>query len=345
MHVWNTALIFVRDANHTNAEGNFACHASTVWEGDFSMHDLTKPAAAHQQSRHGLQPDAFALDAVQEWVLNEASALPAELFRLSSFWHMDWFMQHLPTDRKARYTARLAQSENYGIACGLTSVLQEAHQAGGLNEDDSSLVGADCREILASKRYANDLDRTAFIDVIMGQMYPDAHDHLIVDQARRDKYAAKSKLFADEATEILNRKGSKALKGGKPHAHVIGAMSGTHAALLARGFTVTATDMSPDVVGTNLGGVTVSLGSDGENQKHIGAADIVITTGMTLPNGTLPAVTRAARDSNTSTMIWAVTGRNLGHYYTAHGIDCVISDPAPFMQLPGPTRIGIWRRL
>jgi Putative heavy-metal chelation len=307
------------------------------------MHDLVKPAA-YLQPRHALQPEAFAPDAVEQWALKKASALPTELFRLSSFWHMDWFIQHLPADRKTRYTARLAQSENYGIACGLTSVLQEAHQAGSLNENDSSLVGADCRDILESKRYANDLDRTAFIDVVMGQMYPDAHDHLTVDQARRDKYAAKSKLFADEASNVLARKGSKAIKGDKPHAHVIGAMSGTHAALLARGFTVTATDMSPDVVGTNLGGVTVSLGSDIENRKHIEAADIVIATGMTFPNGTLPTVMRAARDNNTSTMIWAVTGRNLGHYYTAHGIDCVISDPAPFMQLPGPVRIGISRR-
>jgi hypothetical protein len=308
------------------------------------MHDLTKSAAADLQPRHALQPEAFAPDAVERWALKQASALPAEVFRLSSFWHMDWFIQHLPTDRKTRYTARLAQSENYGIACGLTSVLQETHQVDGLNDDDSSLVGADCRDILANKRYANDLDRTAFIDVVMGQMYPDAHDHITVDQARRDKYAAKSKLFADEADNVLAQKGSKAIKGDRPHAHVIGAMSGTHAALLARGFKVTAADMSPDVVGTTLGGVKVSLGSEAENKKFIAAADIVIATGMTFPNGTLPALMREAKENNTSTMIWAVTGRNLGPYYTAHGIDCVISDPAPFMQLPGPVRIGIWRR-
>ena len=121
-------------------------------------------------------------------------------------------------------------------------------------------------------------------------------------------------------------------------------MAGTHAALIARGFEVTATDMSPDVVGRNLGGVTVHSGSDAENYKLIKAADVVIVTGMAFPNRTLPDLMRAAQDSNTSTMIWAVTGRNLGHYYTAHGVDCVISDPAPFLQLPGPVSIGIWRR-
>jgi hypothetical protein len=314
------------------------------FNGRSQMHDLPKSSASNLQPMHALQPEAFALEAVERWALTKASATSPELFRLSSFWHMDWFIQHLPTDRKTRYTARLAQSENYGIACGLTSVLQEANQATSLNAADGSLIGIDCREILAGKWYANDLDRTAFIDLVMGQLYPEPHDQLIVERARRDKYASKSHLFADEANNILTRKGKRALKGAKPHAHVIGAMSGTHAALLARDFIVTATDMSPDVVGTNLGGVTVLPGSDAENYRLIEAADIVIATGMTFPNGTLPDVMRAARDSNTSTMIWAVTGRNLGHYYTTHGIDCVISDPAPFLQLPGPVSIGIWRR-
>ena len=65
---------------------------------------------------------------------------------------------------------------------------------------------------------------------------------------------------------------------------------------------------------------------------------------MTLPNRTLPALIEAAKINNTSTMIWAVTGKNFGHYYTEHGVDCVISDPMPFLMLPGPASIGIWRR-
>jgi Putative heavy-metal chelation len=166
-----------------------------------------------------------------------------------------------------------------------------------------------------------------------------ATHEVIVDQKRRDKYAVKSRLFADEAELVLQRKGSRAVKGHKPHIHVIGAMAGTHAALLARGFEVTAADMSPDVIGQNLGGVTVCDGT--QNRKLIETADLVIMTGMTFPNRTLPSLIEAARANNTSTMIWAVTGRNLGPYYTRHGIDCVISDPAPFLSLPGPATIGI----
>lgn len=301
----------------------------------------TKPEA-FRQPRQALQPHAFAIEAAEQWALAKASALPADLFRLTSVWRIDWFVQHLPTDRTTRYTACLAQSENYGIACGLTAVVQQTGQSVALQEADHALVGGDCRAIVKDKRYRTDLDRTAFIDLIMGQFSAEADDQLILNQARRDKYARKSQLFADEANGVLARKGTKTIKGNKPHALVIGAMAGTHAALIARGFEVTATDMSPDVVGQNLGGVTVRDGS--ENYTLIEAADIVIVTGMTFPNGSLPGLMRAAQNSNTSTMIWAVTGKNLGHYYTAHGVDCVIADPAPFLQLPGPVSIGIWRR-
>jgi hypothetical protein len=302
---------------------------------------LTNPAT-FRQPRHALQPHAFALEAAEQWALAKTSALSADLFRLTSLWYIDWLIQHLPTDRTTRYTACLAQSENYGIACGLTSVVQQSAQSVGLQEADHALVGGDCRAIIKDKRYRTDLDRTAFIDLVMGQIPAEASDQLVLNQARRDKYTRKSQLFADEADSVLARKGSGTIKGNKPHALVIGAMAGTHAALIARGFEVAATDMSPDVVGQNLGGVTVRNGS--ENFTLMEMADIVIVTGMTFPNGSLPSLMRAAQDSNTSTMIWAVTGRNLGHYYTAHGVDCVISDPAPFLQLPGPVSIGIWRR-
>ncbi len=42
---------------------------------------------------------------------------------------------------------------------------------------------------------------------------------------------------------------------------------------------------------------------------------------------------RLAKAHGVATMIWAVTARNFGHYYVAHGVDSVISDPAPFLLL------------
>jgi len=295
-----------------------------------------------RQPRHALQPYAFALEAVEQWVLGKASGLPAEPFRLTSFWYIDFMIQHLPVDRTTRYAARLAQSENYGVAFALSSAAERDEHDLALREADLALVGEDSRQILKDRLYRTDTDRTALIDLVAGHLSAVADDQVIVDQKRREKYALKSYVFADEAEVVLRRKGLDAIKRDRRHIHVIGAMAGTHAALIDRGFKVTATDMAPDVVGQNLGGVTVGDGT--ENGRLIEAADLVIMTGMTLPNRTLPSLIEAAKINNTSTMIWAVTGKNLGHYYIAKGIDCVVADPAPFISLPGPATIGIWRR-
>jgi len=290
-------------------------------------------ATAFRQPAHALEPHAFTLEAVEQWALERASRLAAVRLRLTSLWYLDYIRQDVPEDRKTRYTVRLAQAESYGTAFGPISPLRDA---------DHALVGEDSRVILKDRRFRDDIDRTALIDLVIGHVSPPATHQLVVDQILRDKYAARSRLFADEADAVLRRKGPAAIKGRKPCILVIGATSGILEALVARGFEVTATDMSPDVVGRSLGGVTVRDAT--ENGSLIEAADLAIITGMTLPNRTLPALAEAAKAHNTSTMIWAVTGKNLGHYYTEHGIDCVISDPAPFLQLPGPATIGFWRR-
>jgi hypothetical protein len=290
-------------------------------------------ATAFRQPARALEPHAFTLEAVEQWALERAARLAADRLRLTSLWYLDYIRQDVPEDRKTRYTVRLAQAENYGTAFGPISPLRDA---------DHALVGEDSRVILKHRRFRDDIDRTALIDLVVGHVSPAASDQLIVDQILRDKYAARSRLFADEADAVLRRKGPAAIKGRKPCVLVIGATSGIIDALVARGSEVVATDMSPDVVGKKLGGVTVRDAT--ENDSLVEAADLAVITGMTLPNRTLPALVEAAKTHNTSTMIWAVTGKNLGHYYTEQGIDCVISDPAPFLQLPGPAAIGIWRR-
>jgi Putative heavy-metal chelation len=290
-------------------------------------------ATALRQPCHALEPDAFTLEAVEQWALEKASRLAADRLRLTSLWYLDYIRQDVPEDRKTRYTVRLAQAENYGTAFGPISPLRDA---------DHALVGEDSRQILKDRRFRDDIDRTALIDLVVGHVSAPASHQVVVDQILREKYARRSRLFADEADAVLRRKGPGAIKGRKPCVLVIGATSGIIDALVTRGLDVRATDMSPDVLGKSFGGVMVRDAT--ENVSLIEAADLAIITGMTLPNRTLPGLIEAAKTHNTSTMIWAVTGKNLGHYYTEQGIDCVVSDPAPFLQLPGPATIGVWRR-
>jgi len=297
------------------------------------MRDLhAASCATFRQACDALVPHAFTLEAAEQWALQRASSLAADRFRLTSFWHLDSFMQQASGEKTRRYTRRLAQAENYGIAVGLPSPLRDTHRA---------LVGEDSREILRSRQLHDDVDRTALIDLVMGHVSPAGHG-VMLDHVLRDKYALRSRLFADETETVLRRKGLNAIKGSKPHILVVGATAGMIGALVNRRFEVSATDMLPDIVGINLCGVTVS--AETENGRLMRAADLAIITGMTLANRTLPALVEAAKTHNTSTMIWAITGRNFGPYYIDHGVDCVISDPSPFFLLPGPAKLGIWRR-
>jgi hypothetical protein len=297
------------------------------------MMDSHATSTEFRQPGHALKPHAFTLEALEQWALEKTSQLSADRFRLTSFWYLDYIRQDVPGERKTRYTLRLAQAENYGTAFGSVSPLRDT---------DHALVGDDSRAILQDRRFRDDIDRAALIDLVIGHIPAAATHQVIVDQILRDKYALRSRLFADEADILLRRKGLGATKGRKPFILVIGATAGIIDALVTRGFEVKATDMCPDVVGKKLGGVTVCDAI--ENGSLIKAADLAVITGMTLPNRTLPALIEAAKTHNTSTMIWAITGKNLGHYYIEQGVDCVISDPAPFLQLPGPASFGIWRR-
>jgi hypothetical protein len=286
-----------------------------------------------RQPAEALVPEAFKLEAIEHWGLAATSHLPADLFRLTSFWSLEYIRQHVPDERKTLYAMRLAQAESYGVAFDLAPVGRHP---------EASIVGEDSRHILKERRYRDDLDRTALLDLVIAATAAAPICTVTLDQTLRDKYLLRARLFADEAKLVLLRKGLGAVKGARPHIHIVGATAGIISALRSRGYDVTATDLSPTVVGQNLGGVSVSDAT--ENASLIKAADLVIITGMSLCNRTLPALIDVAKTCNTSTLLWAVTGRNLGQYYIQHGVDCVISDPSPFLLLPGSARIGIWRR-
>lgn len=288
---------------------------------------------AFRQPCCALSPPAFTLEAAEQWALEKTMSLSADRFRLTSFMYIDYVVQHVLGERKTRYVMRLAQAENYGLACSLMPKPPDA---------DYDLVGEDGRVLLKRRLFRDDIDRTALIDLVIGHASETPNQQVTLDQIRREKYTLRSRLFATEAAAILQRKGLDAIKGKHRRVHLIGATAGMIGALLASRFEVTATDMATEVVGKNLGGVTVC--DETENERLIKAADLIIITGMTLHNGTLPILIETAKTYNTSTAIWAITGRNFGHYYTENGVDCVISDPSPFLLLPGSANIGIWRR-
>lgn len=290
------------------------------------------PSRTSRQPIDALNASAFSIEAAEKWALERVQQLPPEPFRLTAYFHIDYIVQKVPQERKTRYTARMVQSEYYGgLAFGLAPALPDL---------DPDFVGKDVRQILRDRLCRDRIDRTAFVDLVMGHLSQSASDHVNLEGAAQDKYFDRARIFAEEAGKIIQRKG---IKGNGARALIIGASAGIVRALIKQGFEVSATDLSPAIVGTVLGGVEVCNGRFA-NASLMKKADLAIITGMTLPNRTLPGLMKLAQRYNTSTMIWAITGKHFGRYYTEHGVDCVISDLASFQLLPGPASIGIWRR-
>ena len=302
-----------------------------------SRHVLNQHRTASKpfrQPKDALTPSAFTLETAEKWALQKSRTLPADQFRIRGFWYINYVWQPAPEERKRRYTIKLAQSEGYGRSCGLAPVLPDP---------DPDFVGKDARQLLRDGLCRDDIDRTALIDLIMGHIPGSANETVELDAPLAAKYATRARIFAAEADSILRRKGLETLKTRKPSVVVIGATAGIIGALLRQGFIVSATDLAPEIVGRELGGVKVCNGAS--NARLIKSADLAIITGMSLPNRTLPQLVSLSKMNNTSTLIWAISGKNFGRYYVEHGVDCVISDPMPFLTLPGPAKLAIWRRL
>jgi hypothetical protein len=287
-----------------------------------------------RQPKDALTPAAFTIEAAEQWALDRAAALPVDLFRLVALWSVTFLVQAEASERKTRYTMRIAQSEGYGRSGG---------HGPGLPDPDPDLVGEDTRRILKERRWRHDADRVAIADLVIGQVSRPADERIVLDDSLHEKYVMRTKIFADEAERVLRRRDSERRKVDRPRVLVVGATAGILDALARRGLAVCATDLSPDVVGQTLGGVPVLDGRTA-TPRLMKDADLTIVTGMSLTNGTLPELMSLAKTHNTSTIIWAITGKNFGHYYTEHGVDSVISDPSPFLLLPGPATIAIWRQ-
>jgi len=288
-----------------------------------------------RQPKDALTPVAFSVEAAEKWALQHAAALAADPFRLLALWSVSFLVQADPSERKTRYTMRIAQAEGYGRSGGLGP---------GLPDPDPDLVGQDTRRILKDRRWKDEADRAAIADLVIGQVSRPADEQIVLDDTLRGKYTARAEIFADEVTRVLQGRSMEPRNGNRRRVLVVGATAGILHALLGRGFDVCATDLSSDVVGRTLGGVHVLDGTVA-NARLMKDADLAIVTGLSLTNGTMPELMRLAKTHNTPTIIWAITGKNFGHYYTDHGVDSVISDPSPFLLLPGPATIAIWRRL
>jgi hypothetical protein len=139
-----------------------------------------------RQPREALKPSGFAIEAAERWALERAAHISVERFRLTSFWYIDYVRQQVPGERKTRYIMRLAQSHNYGVACGLSVPLPGS---------DFDLVGEDSREVIRARRYRDDIDRAALVDLIIGHVSSAPSYEVTLSETLPEKYALRSRLW------------------------------------------------------------------------------------------------------------------------------------------------------
>ncbi len=144
-----------------------------------------------QQAIDVLNPSAFSIEAAEKWALERAQELPPEPFRLTAYYHIDYVVQRAPQERKTRYITRMAKSEsNAGLAFGLAPLV--------LPDLDPDFVGKDVRQILKDRLCRDRIDRTAFVDLVMGHLSPSANKYVTLEGTIQDKYFNGARIFANE---------------------------------------------------------------------------------------------------------------------------------------------------
>lgn len=127
---------------------------------------------------------------------------------------------------------------------------------------------------------------------------------------------------------------------GRSRVHMVGAVGSIIHELRVAGCEVTASDLDPSVVGSEIAGVVVESSASAEDS--LARADVVTITGMTLVNGSYDAVLDSA--ATCKKLVLAQTGSGLGRALIASGVDSVLAEPFPAYMFPSPTVIERYRK-
>ena len=156
-----------------------------------------------QQSVDVLNPSAFSIEAAEKWALEKVREVAPEPFRLTAYFHIDYIVQQLPRNGKRATPRGWLNPRTTGLAFGLAPSLPDL---------DPDFVGRDVRQILKDRLCRDNIDRTAFVDLVMGHLSQSANEYVTLEGAVQDKYLARARIFAGEAEKIIERKGVKRLR-------------------------------------------------------------------------------------------------------------------------------------
>jgi hypothetical protein len=109
-----------------------------------------------------------------------------------------------------------------------------------------------------------------------------------------------------------------------------------------RGFDIVAWDRDPEYVGEELHpGVIVGFADPVEEQLR--GADVLLISGMTIGNNTLPELLLAASKRGIPSACWAVTASSIAPLFRGIGLTSAICEGFPPYFLPGETHLKLFR--
>lgn len=245
-------------------------------------------------------------------------------FTIRGVWTAQYWLKLLPTSTAFNLAYLLVQTEDIGCCYVPTDALQ------GL--DAANLIGASIFDRLDHPALA-----LAAVDAGFGCLPKHGRD-AVIEGRNYEKAPLRARLICEEVKRLLPDPESPRRIG---MVGVVGEVM--HELRGWPGTQIRATDFAPAVAGSSMEGVTIEWGL--ETVEMVESVDVAIVTGMTLANGSLEDILRAASRADTRLVVFAETGHNLGPKYLQRGADVVIAEDFPFyLSAPGRSRFRIERK-
>ena len=246
-------------------------------------------------------------------------AYPDEEFRLRGLWDLDIRFQPTPEERLFKYTTAIAQTRGQGCCYAPPDYSVSF---------DPELFRKDARDI----EFTDQFIEIAVLDAIYASFdYSAAKTYEL-----RGDPTEKSR----QRTDILLQEIQKSVEGIEdPSLLNIGVLGNVISELAATDITTYATDMDPEILGTEVHGVTIEEPT--KNGDRLANVDTALVTGMTLATESLGAIIERANKYDTDLILFAETGSNFAKEYCSLGVDVVVREPFPFYIFQGVSEIEV----
>ena len=268
------------------------------------------------------------LKKLNEWILDATKNLPPEAMRIEGAWLLNLNYQPFVTERLFQYDVAIVQIQATGAAYSAYGSLKQSEL--------SSLVGNDAREMISEEYSPVNI---ALMDAMFASLEPKADEEFLI--SGKDKANQRATIIANEVQNMVQNglipKQAKVVN--------IGAIGCIIEKLVEAKMQVTASDLDKNLINRELAGINIADGAL-HTEQMLAEADLAIITGMTISNGSLPAIIDIAKKNGTKIMMVAETGAGFGRAYCdLFDIDVVVSESYPFYIFNCYSQIFIYRCL